>query len=102
MKTEKAKTQLRIMLAGPAAMYMTHAPAIKKVLDELDVRDKRIEELEAQSLQSEGVQFIAEAIGAHAYIVGCLQQNRPDLALEESLKWVQVVGCAAGIRIKGE
>ncbi|MFS3857176.1 hypothetical protein ACK6WA_21315 [Escherichia coli] len=45
MNTEKAKTQLRIMLAGPAASYATHSPAIKKVLDELEAKDKRIKNL---------------------------------------------------------
>lgn len=51
MKIEKAKVQLRIMLAGPAASYMTHSPAIKKVLDELEAKDKRIAELEAREVQ---------------------------------------------------
>ncbi|EES4627850.1 hypothetical protein EZR16_003149, partial [Escherichia coli] len=51
MNTEKAKTQLRIMLAGPAASYATHSPAIKKVLDELEAKDKRIAELEAREVQ---------------------------------------------------
>lgn len=45
MKTEKAKAQLRIMLSGPAAMYMVHSPAIKRVLDELDAKDRRVAEL---------------------------------------------------------
>ncbi len=45
MKIEKAKVQLRIMLAGPAASYTTHSPAIKKVLDELEAKDKRVAEL---------------------------------------------------------
>ncbi|MEB7742462.1 ead/Ea22-like family protein [Escherichia coli] len=68
--------------------------------------EERVKELEARDIQPEETQFIAEAIGAHAYIVGCLQQNRPDLALEESLKWVQVVErvaeIAVGTRVKGE
>ncbi|EED1323303.1 hypothetical protein EF832_RS24870 [Escherichia coli] len=42
MKIEKAKVQLRIMLAGPAASYMTHSPAIKKVLDELEAREVQL------------------------------------------------------------
>ncbi|CAK1215009.1 hypothetical protein [Escherichia coli] len=50
MNTEKAKTQLRIMLAGPAASYATHSPAIKKVLDELEAKDKRIAELEEREI----------------------------------------------------
>lgn len=51
MRIEKAKAQLRIMLAGPAASYTTHSPAIKKVLDELEAKDKRIAELEAREVQ---------------------------------------------------
>ncbi|EFI6856143.1 hypothetical protein AAIR61_003041 [Escherichia coli] len=51
MRIEKAKAQLRIMLAGPAASYMTHSPVIKKVLDELEAKDKRIAELEAREIQ---------------------------------------------------
>ncbi|MGT7511676.1 hypothetical protein ACRW1M_28955, partial [Escherichia coli] len=39
------------MLAGPAASYATHSPAIKKVLDELEAKDKRIAELEAREVQ---------------------------------------------------
>ncbi|WP_097732795.1 hypothetical protein [Escherichia coli] len=50
MNTEKAKTQLRIMLAGPAASYATHSPAIKKVLDELEAKDKRIADMEAREV----------------------------------------------------
>lgn len=63
--------------------------------DAVDAVEERLGELEANQTTPEGMQFLTEAIGAHGYIVGCLQQNRPDLALEESLKWVQVIGQAA-------
>lgn len=65
-------------------------------------KQERIAELEARDIQPLGVQLITEAIGAHAYIVGCLQQNRPDLALEESLKWVQGISQAAVMATEGE
>lgn len=68
--------------------------------------------LEANQSQTTptGIQLITEAIGAHGYIVGCLLQGRPDLALEESRKWVSAFGQAAeivsaqdtaGIKVKG-
>ncbi|HFI7433949.1 TPA: hypothetical protein ACGR33_003507 [Escherichia coli] len=68
----------------------------------LEAAEKRIAELEARDIQPLGVQLITEAIGAHGYIVGCLQQNRPDLALEESLKWVQGISQAAVMATEGE
>lgn len=72
------------------------------LVDFVDWQSKRIAELEARDIQPLGVQLITEAIGAHAYIVGCLQQNRPDLALEESLKWVQGISQAAVMATEGE
>ncbi|WP_308378650.1 hypothetical protein [Serratia marcescens] len=55
----------------------------------------RIEELEATEINPEGMRLMSEAIGAHGYIVGCLVQGRPDLALEESRKWVDAFSQAA-------
>lgn len=58
--------------------------------DAVDVVEERLATLEANQSQTTptGIQLITEAIGAHGYIVGCLLQGRPDLALEESRKWV--------------
>ncbi|ASD95676.1 ead/Ea22-like family protein [Salmonella enterica] len=81
--------------------------------DAVDVVEERLATLEANQSQTTptGIQFITEAIGAHGYIVGCLLQGRPDLALEESRKWVSAFGQAAeivsaqdaaGIGVKGE
>lgn len=55
----------------------------------------RIEELEATEIKPEGMKLMSEAVGAHGYIVGCLVQGRPDLALEESRKWVDAFSQAA-------
>ncbi|HHR9170617.1 TPA: ead/Ea22-like family protein [Salmonella enterica subsp. enterica serovar Warragul] len=62
--------------------------------DAVDVVEERLATLEANQSQTTptGIQFITEAIGAHGYIVGCLLQGRPDLALEESRKWVSAFG----------
>ncbi|EBL2003467.1 ead/Ea22-like family protein [Salmonella enterica] len=67
--------------------------------DAVDVVEERLATLEANQSQTTptGIQFITEAIGAHGYIVGCLLQGRPDLALEESRKWVSAFGQAAEI-----
>ncbi|EMG3895331.1 TPA: ead/Ea22-like family protein [Klebsiella pneumoniae] len=65
------------------------------LLETLEKTQQRIIELESRDIQPIGMKFITESIGAHGYIVGCLLQNRPDLALEESLKWVQVIEQAA-------
>lgn len=56
--------------------------------DAVDVVEERLATLEANQSQTTptGIQLITEAIGAHGYIVGCLLQGRPDLALEESRK----------------
>ncbi|HGG3410446.1 TPA: ead/Ea22-like family protein [Salmonella enterica subsp. enterica] len=64
--------------------------------DAVDVVEERLATLEANQSQTTptGIQFITEAIGAHGYIVGCLLQGRPDLALEESRKWVSAFGQA--------
>ncbi|EGO1495914.1 ead/Ea22-like family protein [Salmonella enterica] len=81
--------------------------------DAVDVVEERLATLEANQSQTTptGTQLITEAIGAHGYIVGCLLQGRPDLALEESRKWVSAFGQAAeivsaqdaaGIKVKGE
>ncbi|HGP2730927.1 TPA: hypothetical protein ACLGPE_000354 [Salmonella enterica] len=81
--------------------------------DAVDVVEERLATLEANQSQTTptGIQLITEAIGAHGYIVGCLLQGRPDLALEESRKWVSAFGQAAeivsaqdaaGIGVKGE
>lgn len=81
--------------------------------DAVDVVEERLATLESNQSQTTptGIQFITEAIGAHGYIVGCLLQGRPDLALEESRKWVSAFGQAgeivsaqdaAGIKVKGE
>lgn len=81
--------------------------------DAVDVVEERLATLEANQNQTTptGIQLITEAIGAHGYIVGCLLQGRPDLALEESRKWVSAFGQAAeivsaqdaaGIKVKGE
>ncbi|HEA0261941.1 TPA: ead/Ea22-like family protein [Salmonella enterica] len=81
--------------------------------DAVDVVEERLATLEANQSQTTptGIQFITEAIGAHGYIVGCLLQGRPDLALEESRKWVSAFGQAAeivsaqdadDIKVKGE
>ncbi|EAQ3208512.1 hypothetical protein E4Y25_15370 [Salmonella enterica] len=80
--------------------------------DAVDVVEERLATLEANQSQTTptGIQLIIEAIGAHGYIVGCLLQGRPDLALEESRKWVSAFGQAAeivsaqdaaGIKVKG-
>ncbi|EAM2654745.1 ead/Ea22-like family protein [Salmonella enterica subsp. enterica serovar Miami] len=63
--------------------------------DAVDVVEERLATLEANQSQTTptGIQLITEAIGAHGYIVGCLLQGRPDLALEESRKWVSPVTC---------
>nr|EGH5288425.1 ead/Ea22-like family protein [Salmonella enterica] len=65
----------------------------------VDVVEERLATLEANQSQTTptGIQLITEAIGAHGYIVGCLLQGRPDLALEESRKWVSAFGQAAEI-----
>lgn len=79
----------------------------------VDVVEERLATLEANQSQTTptGIQLITEAIGAHGYIVGCLLQGRPDLALEESRKWVSAFGQAAeivsaqdadDIKVKGE
>lgn len=67
--------------------------------DAIDVVEERLATLEANQSQTTptGIQLITEAIGAHGYIVGCLLQGRPDLALEESRKWVSAFGQAAEI-----
>ncbi|HFZ7335636.1 TPA: ead/Ea22-like family protein [Salmonella enterica subsp. salamae serovar 21:z10:z6] len=67
--------------------------------DAVDVVEERLATLETNQSQTTptGVQLITEAIGAHGYIVGCLLQGRPDLALEESRKWVSAFGQAAEI-----
>ncbi|EAO6610774.1 ead/Ea22-like family protein [Salmonella enterica] len=67
--------------------------------DAVDVVEERLATLEANQSQTTptGIQLITEAIGAHGYIVGCLSQGRPDLALEESRKWVSAFGQAAEI-----
>ncbi|EBO9641289.1 ead/Ea22-like family protein [Salmonella enterica subsp. enterica] len=81
--------------------------------DAVDVVEERLSTLEANQSQTTptGIQLITEAIGAHGYIVGCLLQGRPDLALEESRKWVSAFGQAAeivsaqdadDIKVKGE
>ncbi|EBP8549507.1 ead/Ea22-like family protein [Salmonella enterica] len=81
--------------------------------DAVEVVEERLATLEANQSQTTptGIQLITEAIGAHGYIVGCLLQGRPDLALEESRKWVSAFGQAAeivsaqdaaGIKVKGE
>ncbi|HCC1175191.1 TPA: ead/Ea22-like family protein [Salmonella enterica subsp. enterica serovar Paratyphi C] len=81
--------------------------------DAVDVVEERLATLEANQSQTTptGIQLITEAIGAHGYIVGRLLQGRPDLALEESRKWVSAFGQAAeivsaqdaaGIKVKGE
>lgn len=81
--------------------------------DAVDVVEERLATLEANQSQTTptGIQLITEAIGAHGYIVGCLLQGRPDLALEESRKWVSAFGQAAeivsaqdaaGIKVNGE
>ncbi|MFQ3396282.1 hypothetical protein P9477_22785 [Enterobacter mori] len=80
---------------------LASAERMLALLDELEDKDQRIAELEEREIQPIGIQFLTEAIGAHGYIVGCLQQNRPDLALEESLKWMQVIGRAADIAASG-
>lgn len=82
-------------------------------VDAVDVVEERLATLEANQSQTTptGIQLITEAIGAHGYIVVCLLQGRPDLALEESRKWVSAFGQAAeivsaqdaaGIKVKGE
>lgn len=67
--------------------------------DAVDVVEELLATLEANQSQTTptGIQLITEAIGAHGYIVGCLSQGRPDLALEESRKWVSAFGQAAEI-----
>lgn len=81
--------------------------------DAVDVVEERLATLEANQSQTTptGIQLITEAIGAHGYIVGGLLQGRPDLALEESRKWVSAFGQAAeivsaqdadDIKVKGE
>ncbi|EDS7588758.1 ead/Ea22-like family protein [Salmonella enterica subsp. diarizonae] len=81
--------------------------------DAVDVVEERLATLESNQSQTTptGIQFITEAIGVHGYIVGCLLQGRPDLALEESRKWVSAFGQAgeivsaqdaADIKVKGE
>ncbi|EBV2370696.1 ead/Ea22-like family protein [Salmonella enterica] len=81
--------------------------------DAVDVVEERLATLEANQSQTTptGIQLITEAIGAHGYIVGCLLQGRPDLALEESRKLVSAFGQAAeivsaqdadDIKVKGE
>ncbi len=81
--------------------------------DAVDVVEERLATLEANQSQTTptGIQLITEAIGAHGYIVGFLLQGRPDLALEESRKWVSAFGQAAeivsaqdadDIKVKGE
>ncbi|CAI1705100.1 Uncharacterised protein [Serratia proteamaculans] len=56
---------------------------------------QRIDELEVAEIKPEGLKLMIEAIGAHGYIVGCLVQGRPDLALEESRKWANAFSQAA-------
>jgi hypothetical protein len=58
---------------------------------------RRTAELEANQIAPVGMEIIKEAIGGYGYIVGCFERNRPDLALEESLKWVSVFSQAAAM-----
>ncbi len=100
MNTEKAKTQLRIMLAGPAASYATHSPAIKKVLDELEAKDKRIAELEAREVQlPAGYELrYGHPINADERHVMIPKENGNWIYLADLERALRV----AGIRIKGE
>lgn len=47
------------------------------------------------TLSPEGAQLLAEIIGGHAAVVTFLTMGRPDLALEESSKWVEGIDQAA-------
>ncbi|EHK7868561.1 hypothetical protein IUC14_005125 [Escherichia coli] len=100
MKIEKAKVQLRIMLTGPAASYMTHSPAIKKVLDELEAKDKRIAELEAREVQLPvGYELrYGHPINADGRHIMIPKENGSWLYLADLEHALRV----AGIRIKGE
>ncbi|EOC0119143.1 hypothetical protein ACI0YO_002040 [Cronobacter sakazakii] len=74
---------------------------ILELIAALEAAEKRNAELEANQITATGTQILSEAIGAHAYIAGCLVQGRPDLALEEAQKWVSVFsGVAAGINLE--
>lgn len=88
-------THMREILGVALGQLDTAERNIAALLDELERKDKRIAELESNQTTETGQQIIIEAIGAHGYIVGCLLQGRPDLALAESRKWVEAFGLAA-------
>jgi len=72
-----------------------NAELLLVVIEAYEEAKQRIAELEAEQTTEVGQQILIEAIGAHGYIVGCLNQGRPDLALAESLKWVEAFSVAA-------
>lgn len=49
------------------------------------------------TLSAEGQGLIAQAIAAHAFVVGALTVGRPDLALAEARKWTEGFMQAAAI-----
>lgn len=51
----------------------------------------------SMTLSPEGAQLLAEIIGGHAAVVTFLTLGRPDLALEESSKWVEGIDQAADL-----
>jgi len=81
--------------ANAAFIAAANPAVILALLAELEAKDKHIAELEATEIKPEGLALMSEAIGAHGYIVGCLVQGRPDLALEESRKWADAFSQAA-------
>ncbi|ERK06090.1 hypothetical protein L580_2774 [Serratia fonticola AU-P3(3)] len=72
---------------------------LKATVDVLSAKNTELEQQHEATQQ--GAQILTEAIGAHGYIAGCLERNRPDLALEESLKWMSVFAQAAE-QVEGE
>ncbi|EKY2044659.1 hypothetical protein ACLF30_000191 [Cronobacter sakazakii] len=87
--------------ANAAFKEAANPAAVLELIAALEAAEKRNAELEANQITATGTQILSEAIGAHAYIAGCLVQGRPDLALEEAQKWVSVFsGVAAGINLE--
>ncbi|MEH2922395.1 hypothetical protein ACFFL1_05955 [Samsonia erythrinae] len=77
--------------------------AIDALKQQLAAERERVVNVESEQTTEIGQQILIEAIGAHGYIVGCLTQGRPDLALAESRKWVEAFSQAGSIiPVEGE
>lgn len=69
---------------------------LKAAVDVLSAKNAELQQRLQQPIATQqGMEIIKEAIGAHGFIVASLVQGRPDLALEESRKWVAAFSQAA-------